>query len=432
MKSTALRIAFPLLLVALTAGAADLTPSAFAPFVWPSAPPTDCPFEPSKEITGIEFLGVHSDYHFADTWYPSWAADGNLYSPWTDGPLFEDSSTSDAIAPDSDGFGGFRLVRGKAMTGQAVLIGDDPLHLTVKNLGKAQADPHPYGGRYPCGSLVHHGVWYYGTYCLSPAGMTKFGDTAYNWPWLGPFVGFRISRDLGKTWQETPHTPALPLFGETGMWGHPVKIGAPHFVDFGRDMQHSPDGKAYLVATGAELNDPNPRFANLSWITGDQVYLLRVTPSPETMNEANAYEFFAGHDTQGQPLWTREFKDIKPLLEWNNNMGCVTATYIAPLKKYVMFVTDGGNTCARMNTYALEAENLTGPWRLVSYMKNFGEQAYFVNLPTKFVNTDGTAWLCYSANFATDWNGETIKSDPPGSHYGLVLQKIRLLTKNNK
>ncbi len=400
----------------------------FDPFVWRSEPPGDCPFQPSKTLTGLEFVGLHSDYRFADTWYPSWAADGNLYSPWTDGPLHDEVSVSDAIVSDADGFGGFRLVRGKAITGQAVLIGDDPLHLTVKSLGKVQADPHPYGGRYPCGSLVYRGIWYYGTYCLSPSGMTAFGDVTYNWPWLGPFVGFRVSRDLGKTWQETPHTPAKPLFGETGLWGHPVKIGAPHVVDFGRDMEHSPDGMAYLVAHGAEYPDPKPRFENLSWITGDQVYLLRIKPSPETINDPKAYEFFAGHDAQGHPTWTSDFAAMEPLLEWNNNMGCVTATYVAPLKKYLMFVTDGGNTCARMNTTVLEADQLTGPWRLVAYLKDFGEQAYFVNLPSKFISPDGrTAWLCYSANFAPNWNNEKILSNPPGSRYGLVLQKIRLL-----
>ena len=26
-----------------------------------------------------------------------------------------------------------------------------------------------------------------------------------------------------------------------------VKFGAPHFVDFGQELEHSPDGKAYLV-----------------------------------------------------------------------------------------------------------------------------------------------------------------------------------------
>ena len=50
----------------------------FEPFVWKSEPPADCPFPPSREITGLLFTGVHSDYGFADTWYPAWAADGNL------------------------------------------------------------------------------------------------------------------------------------------------------------------------------------------------------------------------------------------------------------------------------------------------------------------------------------------------------------------
>jgi hypothetical protein len=78
-----------------------------------------------------------------------------------------------------------------------------------------------------------------------------------------------------------------------------------------------------------------------------------------------------------------------------------------------------------MNTYLLESESLTGEWRIISYMKNFGEQAYFVNLPSKFLSADGkTAWMLYSGNFATDWNGERILPNPPGSHYGFVMQKI--------
>jgi hypothetical protein len=36
-------------------------------------------------------------------------------------------------------------------------------------------------------------------------------------------------------------------------------------------------------------------------------------------------------------------------------------------------------------------------------------------------------WLLYSTNFAADWNGEKIGVNPPGGHYGLVLQKIELL-----
>jgi hypothetical protein len=211
----------------------------------------------------------------------------------------------------------------------------------------------------------------------------------------------------------------------------PVKIGAPHFVDFGNNMEHSPDGKAYLVGHGAEADDPKPRYANLSWITGDQVYLIRVTPSPENINELSKYEFFGGHDEKGGPIWTKDFPKIKPLIDWNNNCGCVTMTYNAPLRKYLMCVTDGWPTCAKMSSYILESDRITGPWKLVSYMKDFGEQGYFLNIPSKFIGKDGrTAWLCYSANFATNWRqGPEIRENPPGSHYGLVLQEIKLLDK---
>jgi hypothetical protein len=318
-----------------------------------------------------------------------------------------------------------------ATTGQAVIEGDDPLTLKIYSLGLSKASPLPYQGRYPCGSLVHNKIWYYGTYCLAPNGSSQFGDSIFNWPWMGPFVGFRYSTDYGRSWKPCPHTPAKPLFGETGINGYPVKIGSPHFVDFGKNMQYSPDGKAYMIAHGADKNDNPYRFYNDSWITGDQVYLLRVTPSIENMNDVSRYEFYAGRDVQGNTIWTNDFKKIKPLLEWDNNMGCVTITYNAPLKKFLMCVTDGGNTCARMNTYILESDKLDGEWKLITYLKNFGEQAYFVNFPSRFISKDGkTAWMLFSGNFAPDWNGVKILANPPGSHYGLVLQKIELLKSN--
>src|ERR1039458_8778734 len=52
---------------------------------WSSQPPADCPFHTSKDFGGIAFTGRHREYGNADTWYPSWALDDALYSPWTDG-----------------------------------------------------------------------------------------------------------------------------------------------------------------------------------------------------------------------------------------------------------------------------------------------------------------------------------------------------------
>jgi hypothetical protein len=251
---------------------------------------------------------------------------------------------------------------------------------------------------------------------------------AWNWPVLGPIPGFRISTDYGKTWTDTQHTPAKPLFPEPAKFMGPLKIGSPKFVDFGKNMEHSPDSKAYLVGYGAEENDPKPRYANLSWISGDQIYLTRVTPSIKNINDESKYEYFAGYDKKGKPVWSFDFKDIKPLLEWNNNMGCVTITYNAPLRKYLMCITDGWPTVAKMNSYILESDKITGKWKLVTYMKAFGEQGYFLNFPSKFISKDGyTLWLCYSGNFSQGWNNIRFKAIPVGSRYGLVLQEVKLL-----
>jgi len=170
----------------------------FEPFTWKSEKPEDCPFKDSEDIIGLKFLGIKSGFYYGDTWYPSWASDNKLYSPWTDGNTngVESSSNGYTLNGQLDGQGA--LIR-KATTGQAVITGDDPLTISVDVLGLSYADPYPYGGRYPCGSLVYNGVWYYGTYCLSPYAETRYSDTAYNWPFLGPFVGFRYSTDYGKT-----------------------------------------------------------------------------------------------------------------------------------------------------------------------------------------------------------------------------------------
>jgi hypothetical protein len=385
--------------------------------VWPSEPPADIPFPPSQEVTGIAFTGRYAHYENADTWYPSWASNGKLYSPWTDGKVNGISSTSMGL---------------QATTGYATIIGDDPLHLTITNVGVYPASPLPYEGRYPAGSLVYNGVWFYGTYCLSETPASTLDVDI-----LGPFVGFRYSTDYGHTWHDSPHTPGHPLFPEAirhdvssvyFQRGRPLKLGLPHFVDFGKNMEYSPDGKAYIVSQGASEPDLKPRAANLSWITGDQIYLARVKPSIKTINRRSEYEYFAGHDAQGQELWTRDLSKIQPLIDWNNNAGNVAVTYDAPLRKYLMAVTDGGNTIGRFNTYILESSKITGPWRLVVYMRNFGEQGYFVNFPSKFISQDGrTLWLSYSANFTNGYLHTDYKSNPPGGGYWWTLQEVKLL-----
>jgi len=381
--------------------------------VWASEVPPGCPFERSKDLVAVAFTRNSVAYTDADTWYPSWASDGNMYSGWTDGEIGEESVHSNGA---------------KARTGNARIVGDDPLRLEVTSLGSEAASPSPYGGRYPSANLVHDRIWYYGTYAVDfDLSKPEYRDL-YSWAICGPLPGFRISRDYGKTWTPSPLSPEKPLFPESGKAGRQVKMGTPHFVDFGKNMEHSPDGKAYLVGHGALDGDPAPRIAGNSWISGDAVYLARVTLSPETINDVSKYEFYAGQSADGRPAWSRDFAAIKPLAAWNNRMGCTTITYDAPLKKYLMCVTDGWPGVEDMNSYILEADEITGPYRLVTFMNKFGRQGYFLNFPSKFIGPDGrTAWLSYSANFHKSYFANRTVADPMGSRYAWTLQEVRLL-----
>lgn len=388
---------------------------------WPNAtPPAGAPFGRSSLFAGLALTGRTASYHFADTWYPSWGADDALYSPWQDGMLLTDPysglSTEAWDQPSESGW--------------ARITGSSPEALTFTNAGVIRAPRDPYGGRYPAGSLHHDGVWYYGSYLTtneggSTAPTVTTPDGEFNWGVLGPFLGFHVSTDNGQTWTPTPWTGTNPMFGEPTSFGGKVKIGIPHFVDFGRNMEHSPDGKAYMVAHGAVDPDPNPRPANLSWINGDQLYMLRVTPSIATLNDPGAWEFFAGHDVEGNATWTSNLGLARPILDWNNRCGNVSMTWNPALGRYLMFVTDGWPTTDTMDTYLLESTSLTGPWSLVQWWEDFGPQGYFFNIPSKFIAADGLSfWTLYSANFT--WASDPWIGDPPVSGYHACFLEVAL------
>lgn len=388
------------------------TPGQWIPKVWPSETPAGCPFKQSAQFSALAFTRKYVSYTDADTWYPSWASDGNMYSGWTDGEINLESCQSGGGA--------------KGRTGSAKIEGDDPMNLKITSLGTENASALPYGGRYPCANLVYDGVWYFGTYGVDFDPDPK--NRSYSWAICGPLPGFRVSADYGKTWTPCPNTLENPLFPESGKNGKQVKMGTPHFVDFGRNLENSPDGKAYIVGHGAIDNDPLPQIANNSWVAGDAVYMSRVKPSPETMNNYTSYEFFSGYDKKGEAIWSDDFSAIKPLLEWNNHMGCVTITYNKPLNKYLMCIIDGWPGVANMSTYIMEADKITGPYRIITYMKNFGEQGYFATIPSRFISEDGrTFWLSYSANFYDGYFKNRVKANPIGSRYAWNLQQVKLL-----
>jgi len=50
-------------------------------------------------------------------------------------------------------------------------------------------------------------------------------------------------------------------------------------------------------------------------------------------------------------------------------------------------------------------------------------QAYFVNIPSKFISPDGrTVWLCFSGNWT-----HRIAVDPAGSRHAMCLYDLKLV-----
>ena len=158
---------------------------------------------------------------------------------------------------------------------------------------------------------------------------------------------------------------------------------------------------------------------------GDSVYMARTIakPNPATINNAAHWEFYAGNGR-----WNATVADARPIFVWPGRTGVVTVSWHSALQKHLMLVSTPRNGCSTVgdfDTYMLEADLLTGPYKLVTYMRSFGPQAYFVNVPTKFMGTVNASRydfiLSYSANFASN-----SAPNPVGSGYHWSLLHCRL------
>ena len=60
-------------------------------------------------------------------------------------------------------------------------------------------------------------------------------------------------------------------------------------MDFGQELEHSPDGKAYIVGHGASRPE-----AIQAWMLGDAVYMARVNPTIDDIADRAKWEFYSG------------------------------------------------------------------------------------------------------------------------------------------
>eukprot|EP01047_Picozoa_sp_COSAG01_P029792 COSAG01_NODE_2056_length_8537_cov_4.215607_5_plen_249_part_00 len=246
-------------------------------------------------------------------------------------------------------------------------------------------------------------------------------------------------------------------------------MGTPHVVDLGKELEFSLQAngggdstpRVYMVGDGAtEAIDP---YASQTWMQGSETYIARtkVTPTVSVMDDPSQWEFAKGSSGQ----WVDNVSDARPIWSWPNRTGSTTITYVSPISKFIMVVdapgpkpqTPGQSMGGPFDTYFLEADQITGPYRLITYMPAFGPAAYFSNVPSKFVGNVSTddhgqkvleCFLSYSQwgqlpgnclvylpvgrlqmllRFAADAGKPTGRTDPPGSTYKWNMLPIRLV-----
>lgn len=391
------------------------------PYTWPDEPPEGMLHHRSEQIRGVRFTGRYANYTGADTWYLSWADDGHNYSPYTDGYLWSNGEFAEVDCPFCNPartrlghrVGARRLYHCHSnvppfATGQARIEGDDPLNLQVVNLGKMA------GGRdlYPCVGVIADGVWYIGTYeAFKPQGR---------------FNGFRWSRSFDRwaeqletpwenpAWTDT-RTPETDFFSQDT---EPRRFNVLHAVVYGQANRLSPDGKLYFSAHGASPGGYS------DWDKGDAITLCRVDANPAAVADPTAYEFFAGRNGL-VPRWSKNVREAAPILDAPKKLGSESITYLPGLRKYLLMSArleeNEQNLPYNLLTF-WESDAVTGPYRLVHALRDWGPQTYFPHVPAKFVSPDGTRmWLVVSSNYST-----SDQANPFGCRYALSMHEMEL------
>lgn len=187
------------------------------------------------------------------------------------------------------------------------------------------------------------------------------------------------SKDYMKTW-----TWADWHFSET--------FGCPEFVQFGKNYQGARDNYVYI----ASQDNDNPYHY---W---PDIVLARVPRA--AVGDRAKWEFFAGRDPGGRPVWSPDLYKRKPVFTDPKGAQRIAITYNAALKRYFLTTSHKVDANAQDVTHTgalgvFEAPEPWGPWSTVYYDDYWSgkDRTYHHKFPTKWMSSDGrTMWLLYS------------------------------------
>jgi hypothetical protein len=293
--------------------------------------------------------------------------------------------------------------------------------------------PPAIGGYYPCFSLVHRGIYYYGIYGAHGSEPPK------SWPFMGFFttkVPIASRQRVGNGVIDI-NLWTLPkndnYFGEQA----PYRFRVPRAVDMGLDLEYSPDGKAYMVSHGTtRLSEPRKHVSN-DWGNGDAVFLARFTPDPKLVyaEPPQGFEFWAGKTPEGKDRWSDKVAEAEPMVRWDDHLGALSMSYLPATKRWWLVISKAQLNYKNNLLLLLEAPQPTGPWSLCAYVRAPEGQIrwWMPAIPVKYQSGDPSRMWIIITGIVDD------KKDPdplgvqkareawPGIAYGACFIEFALL-----
>jgi hypothetical protein len=289
----------------------------------------------------------------SDLWPITWADDGNLYTSWGDGIGFGAVDSEEQWGPD------------RAAVGFSRIEGFPP-DFTAKNVwgGKDAEAMATFPGKV-------HGI-------ISIDGVIYMVVTEQD-AWMRGKVGKSI--DYGRTWtfESGAFTGSDWTFDEPG-----GAFAAPAILQFGRNYEGALDDFVYLYSEKVrEVFDPD-------------ILLARV-PKDRIMDRA-FYEFFAGTNSKGEPVWTKDIQKAEPVFTDPNGVGWGMLAIFHPQTGRYLLTVRHDNTGG---WGIFDAPKPWGPWTTVAYYDNWidSERKFMFSFNQKWMDPDGrTMWMIFSGS----------------------------------
>jgi hypothetical protein len=349
-----------------------------------TAPPAQAatsssPYPPSPVISGISFdWSTHVRMaNGSDNWPVTWAADDHQYTTWGDGGGFggsnQDGRVSLGVARIEGSAGSYRGVN--VWGGKDAL---QPAQFTGKSYGIAAVD----------GSLY---MWRCGDGSLEAAFM---------------YQRLYRSTNQGQSWQETGVEYTQSSFsGSRGFY-------CPTFLQYGKDYQGARDSYVYMYA---------PELKSSSWEVQKpgEITLMRVPRSG--LSSRSQYEYFAGLDGGGSPVWTGDMNGRRPVFQdRENGVMTVSVSYNPGLGRYFLITEHTAGMRGNIGIY--DAPEPWGPWTTVLFESGFGTPGidattFFWNFSNKWLSADGRDFTMVFTGVSSNdsWNTVRGRFNPGGS-----------------